>query len=65
MYYLFIWEQYYPNGGFNDFHQSSNSISDLRDGLMEYMTLHHMDYYQIVQITKEGWNTVEEGKCNA
>lgn len=70
MYYLFIWDQYYPLGGFNDFVQSSNSLDAIKDDLFEYLKESHFDHYQIIQITESightgenlgsSWNVVEE-----
>jgi hypothetical protein len=64
MYYLFTWDQYYPEGGFNDFRMCSKDLSEINRLLdSDVLKRNKIEkrYYQVIQITSDGWNVVSEG----
>lgn len=65
MYYLFVWCDE-PLGGFNDFAKRSESISELKHYLTDYgygctgVNSVQRYGYQIVEITNDGFSTIED-----
>jgi hypothetical protein len=65
MYYLFTWDQHYPEGGFNDFRVCSSDLDEI-NSMIDQKLGHDTDFskdfhYQVIQITFDRWNIVSEG----